>query len=121
MNLLHAFHPQVGSTPAALQVQSHAAISQSQGPGEKTSKGIRAYPDGWRKALNTAKDIVRSTILLKQPFPEPGKARISANECLHEAVITECESGTILEPGMSLLETLLLLGVRADYLHLAVE
>ena len=77
-------------------------ISQPQSSQANASKGINSYPDGWRQVLNSAKDIVRSWILLKDPFPGPGQARITVNECFHEAVTTECGNGLILEPGTSL-------------------
>jgi hypothetical protein len=43
--------------------------------------------------------IVRSSILLKAPFPRPNQARVTVNECFHEALSTECDGGTITEPG----------------------
>ena len=47
--------------------------------------------------------MVRASILLEDPFPPPGRARISVNELFHEAVTTECKlNGLILEPGKSL-------------------
>lgn len=66
----------------------------------KASRGIKNYPDGWRKILNSAKDLVRSSILLDEPFPGPHQARVAATESLHEAYTTECDSGTVAEPGM---------------------
>jgi hypothetical protein len=65
----------------------------------RVSKGIRAYPDGWRRALNDAKVTVRSVILLKQPFPSTGDARISVIEVFHEAQMAICDSGVVLEHG----------------------
>jgi hypothetical protein len=50
--------------------------------------------------LIRAKDITRSSVLLEEPFPLPTQARITVNECFHEAQIAECEDGLILEPGM---------------------
>jgi len=60
---------------------------------------MKDFPDGWRQVLNSAKDIVRSSILLTEPFPGPVRARICVSECFHEAVINECEGGTNLEEG----------------------
>lgn len=68
----------------------------------KSSKGIKAYPDGWQQVLNKAKDIVRSSILLKVPFPGPNQARVTVNESFHEALAAECNDGLILEAGMLL-------------------
>lgn len=65
----------------------------------KTSKGIRAYPDGWRQVLNYSKDIIRASILLQVPFPRPAQARITVNESFHEAATIERENGTVLESG----------------------
>ena len=68
----------------------------------KVSKGVKAYPEGWRHVLNCAKDIVRAPILLKDSFPSPSQARIIVNEAFHEALATECTNGLVLEPGTSL-------------------
>ena len=83
-----------------LQVQSPTIVSQPQNHQAKASKGVKGYPDRWREVLNSAKDIVRSSILLKEPFPGPRQARVTINECFHEAHTTVCKNGTILEPGM---------------------
>ena len=88
--------------PTSLQGQSPVSQPPSQTPKGKGSKGIKAYPNGWRKVLNYAKVIMRSTVLITQPFPPPGKARVTANECFHEALTVECEDGANVEPGMSL-------------------
>jgi len=101
LNLSQAYLVQNGGPALTnLQAQSPATISQPQTRQAKVSRGVKGYPDGWRQVLNSAKDIVRSSILLKEPFPGPRQARITVNECFHEAHTTECENGTILEPGM---------------------
>lgn len=69
---------------------------------EKVSKGVKAYPDGWRKVLNNAKDNVRSGLLLKEPFPTSKDARVSVTEAFHETHTAECNNGTVLEPGASI-------------------
>jgi hypothetical protein len=63
---------------------------------------MKAYPDGWQKVLNGAKDVIRGTVLIKDPFPTPNLARITVNEAFHEVVASECTSnGLVLEPGAS--------------------
>ena len=96
INLLQAYLAQVGGPPPPM------CPVQPQNNRTKASKGIKGYPDGWRQVLNSAKDIVRSLVLLKEPFPGPGQARIIVNECFHEALTTECNNGLVLEPGMFL-------------------
>ena len=76
-------------------------VPQPQASQTKASKGVRSYPDGWRKVLNLAKDIVRASVLLQEPFPRPAQAHITATECFHEAVTIECDDGAKLESGMS--------------------
>jgi hypothetical protein len=101
LDLLQAYFAQHGGpTPTTLQVQHPTTISQPQSHKAKASRGVKGYPDGWRQVLNHAKDIVRSSILLNEPFPGPRQARVTVNECFYEAHIAECEAGTILEPGM---------------------
>jgi hypothetical protein len=74
----------------------------------KPSKGIKAFPEGWRKVLNHAKDIVRASVLLQEPFPGPPRARVIVNECFHEAVTTECDlNKVILEPGTFGIKTII--------------
>ena len=99
ISLLQAYLTQVGGPYIPAQQVQPPPASQLQ---PKTSKGIRGYPDGWRKVLNSAKDIVRTTILLKDPFPAPGQVRITVNECFHEVLTTKCQNGLVLEPGESL-------------------
>lgn len=68
----------------------------------KPSKGLKAYPDGWQKVLNGAKDVVRGSVLVKEPFPSSHMARIAVNEAFHEVLASECtENGLVLEPGAS--------------------
>ncbi|KAF9781496.1 hypothetical protein BJ322DRAFT_1022910 [Thelephora terrestris] len=98
INMLLAYLAQTGGPYIPARPPQSSSVSQPQG---KPSKGIKAYPDGWRQVLNSAKDIVRSSILLKDPFPAPGQARITVNECFHEAVTTECRDGLTLEPGFT--------------------
>lgn len=101
LNLLQAFLAHAGGPAlATLQIQPPAAVPQPQSGHVKMSRGVKGYPDGWRQVLNSAKDIVRSSILLTDPFPGPAQARVSVNECFHEALTNECENGTVLEPGM---------------------
>lgn len=76
-------------------------VSHSPSKQVKASKGIKKYPDGWRQILNAAKDLVRGTILLEEPFPGPHQARITATESFHEVYTVECQSGTVVEPGMT--------------------
>lgn len=90
-----------GPSIQAQTFQSPTTSSQPQRTKAKTSKGIRGYPDGWRQVLNSAKDIVWCSVLLKDPFPGPGQAQITTNECFHEALTTECENGLVVENGMS--------------------
>jgi hypothetical protein len=71
-------------------------------PLAKPSKGIKAYPDGWRKVLGGAKDVVRGSVLIRDPFPSANLARITVNEAFHEVLASECNiNGLVLEPGMS--------------------
>ena len=101
LNLLQAFLAHAGGPAlATLQVQPPTTVPQPRSDQVKVSRGVKGYPDGWRQVLNSAKDIVRSSILLKNPFPGPAQARVSVNECFHEALTNECENGTVLEPGM---------------------
>jgi hypothetical protein len=86
------------------QAQHPAAVPQPRSCKTKKSRGVKGYPDGWRQVLNSAKDIVRSSILLEDPFPGPTRARVSVNECFHEALTSECEGGLVLESGMSRVE-----------------
>ena len=73
----------------------------STGDNTKSPKSIVFYPDGWAKALNESKDVVRASILLTDPFPDAGGARIMVNESFHEVTTTLCNEGHVLEPGMS--------------------
>ncbi|KAF9777993.1 hypothetical protein BJ322DRAFT_1214923 [Thelephora terrestris] len=73
----------------------------------KPSKGIKGYPDEWRKILIASKDVVRASILLKHPFPGPHLARITVNECFHEVFTTARNDGVIPEPGFSWSEHML--------------
>jgi hypothetical protein len=103
LNLLQAFLAQHSNSALAtlqLQAQLPATIPQPQTHQAKVSKGVRNYPDGWQRVLNGAKDVVRSSILLKEPFPGPNQARITVNECFHEVFAAELTDGLILEPGM---------------------
>ena len=101
INLLHTFFAQLASiTPAIPQLPSPTTI-QSQG-GKKLPKGVKAYPDGWHKILNNAKDIAHSGLLLKQPFPTSKNARIMVTEALHEAQTSECTNGMIPKSSMSI-------------------
>jgi hypothetical protein len=77
----------------------HTPQVQPQKNRSKVSKGVKAYPDGWRHVLNYAKDIIRAPILLKDSFPTPSQAQIIVNESFHEALATECSRGLVLEPG----------------------
>lgn len=78
------------------------AVLQPPGNKSKPSKGIKGYPDGWQQVLNSAKDVVRASILLKNPFPGSSLARVVVNECFYEAFTTECNTnGVIVESGMS--------------------
>lgn len=79
---------------------------QPQDPKPKTSKGVRAYPDKWRQVLNRAKDIVRFSVLLQEPFPRPAQACITVTECFHEAMTIECGNNMVLEPGMLCFKTI---------------
>lgn len=102
INLLQAYLTQTSSPSIPASPVQTPAIPEPQCGRPGVSRGIKGYPDGWRQVLNSAKDIVRSSILLKDPFPGPGQARITVNECFHEALTTECRNGLILEPGMLL-------------------
>jgi hypothetical protein len=83
--------------PTVLQPPSQAR------PSKKPSKGIKAYPDGWQQVLAGAKDVVRGSVLIKDPFPTPNLARITVNEAFHEVLASECNTnGLVLEPGESL-------------------
>ena len=83
-----------------LPVPLSTALPSHNNQPKQCSKGIKAYPDGWQTVLNTAKDVVRGTVLIKNPFPSPNLACITANKAFHEAVATECgTNGLILEPG----------------------
>ena len=83
-----------------LPVPLSTALPSHNNQPKQRSKGIKAYPDGWWTVLNTAKDIVRGTVLIKNPFPSPNLTHITANEAFHEAVATECgTNGLILKPG----------------------
>ena len=99
-DLLQTFFAQpTGLNPAVPQLPSPTTV-ESQG-GEKVSKSVKGYPDGWRKILNNAKDTVRSGLLLKQPFLESGKARLTVTDAFHEVQSAECENGMVLERGTS--------------------
>ena len=67
----------------------------------KAKKGARTYPAGWQKLLNASKDLIRGSILLKNPFPDPPLAHVWINECFQEIYTTKCNEGIVLEPGMS--------------------
>ena len=108
INLLQAYFAQLsGASTPALQVPLPAILqSQVHHPqvnlSKKPSKGIKGYPDGWQKVLNGAKDIVRGSVLIKDPFPTPNLARITVNEAFHEVLASECSNnGLVLEPGTS--------------------
>ena len=78
--------------PPLLQPQGHQL--------KKPSKGVKGYPDGWQRVLNSAKDVVRETVLTKHPFPSSHLSRVTADECFHKALATECgANGLVLEPG----------------------
>jgi len=51
--------------------------------------------------LNASKDVVRSSILLKDPFPSAALARSWISEDFHEVSTTKCNEGLVLEPGLS--------------------
>lgn len=98
INLIQAYLAQIsGASTSSLPVQS----LQPQGPqSKKPSKGVKGYPDGWQTLLNSAKDVVRGSILLKNPFPGANLARITVTEGFHEALSLECgTNGLVLEPG----------------------
>ena len=92
------------SIPAPQLPSSTILQSQSQvHPSKQRSKGIKAYPDGWKKVLNGAKDVVRGSVMIDEPFPTPDLARITVTEAFHEVLTSECKvNGLVLEPGMSL-------------------
>ena len=118
--MLQAYFTQIGEAPTSSTHISRvptpalppqlSAIRQSQPPvhnSKKPSKGIKAYPNGWRKVLNGAKDIVQGSVLIKNPFPSPDLTQTAIIEAFHEVLASECISGLILEPGASLLIELL--------------
>lgn len=86
-----------------IQPQVTASKAWPQGTAsKKPSRGIKAYPDGWQKVLNSAKDVVRGSVLVKDPFPSANIARIAVSEAFHEVQASECNvNGLVLEPGMS--------------------
>lgn len=96
--MLQAYMAQLGGGPSFLPCASPPNATQPQ-PNQKKSKGIKAYPNGWQQVLNSAKDIVRSSILLKVPFPSPNQARVITNESFHEALSSECNNGLVLKSG----------------------
>ena len=101
INLIQAYLTQLsGTSTPALPVQVSAILPSHTNQPKKSSKGIKAYPDGWQTVLNTAKDIIRGSVLIKNLFPSPNLARIAANKGFHQAVAAECsDNGLVLEPG----------------------
>lgn len=49
--------------------------------------------------LKASKDIIRGSVLLRKPFPNPEQARVLVNEGFHEISMTHCNEGLVLEPG----------------------
>jgi len=84
--------------PAFPAIHSPVTISPSPSQQANVSRGIKAYPDGWQQILNATKDLVRSSILLDNPFPRPHEARVTATECFHEAYIAQSKD-MVVEPG----------------------
>ena len=101
INLIQAYLTQLsGTSTPALPVQVSAILPSHTNQPKKSSKGIKAYPDGWQTVLNTAKDVVHGSVLIKNPFPSPNLTWIAANKGFHEAVAAKCsDNGLILEPG----------------------
>ena len=105
LQMLHAYMAQMGGGAGLPFHAPPTTTMQPQLKQTKSSKGIKAYPDGWQQVLNSVKDIVRSSILLKVPFPGPNQARVAVNEAFHEALAIECNNGLVLTPGMFSLST----------------
>ena len=105
IHLLQAYLAQISgaSTPAPQPLSLPTILQpQSQQRSKQPSKGIKAYPDGWKQVLNGAKDVVRGSVLVKDPFPSSNLAHITVTEAFHEVVASECNvNGLVLEPGMT--------------------
>ena len=101
--LFQAYLAQINASTPPLQVQLPSLL-QSQGHEQKKpSKGIKGYPDGWQLLLNSAKDLVRTSVLFKNPFPSPNISRTMVDECFNEAFVAKCSTNElVLEPGTSL-------------------
>ena len=95
------FGPIAGNPAMMPFTQFPLPTAQPQVPQSRSSRGVRAYPNGWRQVLNHAKDIVCSSVLLQEPFPRAAQARVTITECFHEATMILCDKGVTLEPGMS--------------------
>ncbi len=100
INLAQIFLSQTVKSLTPVHQSPLSSSSRLPGVRGKVSKGVKAFPDGWRQVLNNAKDIMRCSILLDDPFPGPSNARVMVTESFHEAYGTECDAGLVLEDGM---------------------
>ena len=73
INLLQVYFVQISNgtfTPAPPPQVALPTIPQPPAhQSKKPLKGIKGYPDGWQQVLNGAKDVVRGSVLIKDPFP----------------------------------------------------
>ena len=77
INLIQAYLAQLsGTSTPALPVQVSTILPSHTNQLKKSSKGIKAYPDGWQTMLNTAKDVIHRSVSSRTHSLAPTSPRL---------------------------------------------